>query len=74
MSRQLYHGWMGLHQLGNSDWQRLTSNKQFLQTATLALISQCQVVNRVFIPHEVHLAFTGFDAPLAGNIEIDLQI
>jgi hypothetical protein len=70
MSRPTYQRWMGLHQLGNPDWQRLTSDKQFLHTATLALISQDQVVNQVYMPHEVHLAFTRFDAPLAGNIEI----
>ena len=69
-SRPSYQRWMGLHQLGNPDWQHLTSDKQFLQTATLALISQYQVANRVHMPHEVHLAFTRFDAPLAGNLEI----
>ena len=70
MSRPMYQRWMGLHQLGNPNWQRPTSDKQFLQTATLALIPQYQVVNQVYMPHEVHLAFTRFDAPLAGNIEI----
>ena len=68
VSRPLYQRWMGLHQLGNPDWQRLTSDKQFLQTATPALISQYQAINQVYMPHEVHLAFTRFDAPLAGTI------
>jgi hypothetical protein len=68
--RPLFQRSMGLHQQGTGDWERLVTDKQYLQTATLAYMSQYSVNNPVLMTHEVHLHFTCFDAPQASNLEI----
>jgi hypothetical protein len=61
---------MGLHQQGTGDWERLVTDKLYLQTATLAYMSQFSSNNPVLMAHEVHLHFTCFDAPQASNLEL----
>ena len=68
--RPLFQRSMGLHQQGTGDWERLVTDKQYLQTATLAYMSQYSVNNPVLMTHEVHLHFTCFDAPQASNLEL----
>ena len=68
--RPLFQRSMGLHQQGTGDWERLVTDKQYLQTATVAYMSQYSVNNPVLMTHEVHLHFTCFDAPQASNLEL----
>jgi hypothetical protein len=67
--RPLFQRSMGLHQQGTGDWERVVTDKLYLQTATLAYMSQFSSNNPVLMAHEVHLHFT-FDAPQASNLEL----
>ena len=68
--RPLFQRSMGLHQQGTGDWERLVTDKQYLQTATVAYMSQYSVNNPVLMKHEIHLHFTCFDAPGASTLEL----